>query len=90
MIGSRILAIVLACSLLGAGLGCGHKITPWSVRADMSPELMTTGQTSGQQLNDFARGVDTNLRYAQDDLYRMMMWDQPNDIGTIPVPRADR
>lgn len=90
MIASRVANVVLACLSLVVLVGCSNKITAWSVQSDMSPELMTMSQTPGQQMNNFARAFDTNLRYGQDDLYRVMMWDQPNDIGTIPVPPADR
>ena len=89
MIASRILA-VLVCVTLAFLAGCGNKVTPWSVRTNMSPELMTMNKTSGQQMNNFARAFDTNLRYGQDDLYRVMMWDQPNDMGGAAMPPSDR
>lgn len=90
MTASRVLTVVFLCLTLAVLTGCGNKITPWSVRTNMSPELMTMNQTSGQQINDFARAFDTNVRYAQNDLYRVMMWDQPNDMGTMAVPPSDR
>ncbi|MCC7146936.1 MAG: hypothetical protein IT443_10870 [Phycisphaeraceae bacterium] len=82
------LTILAAAILTGTVLsGCSNdKITPWSTRWDMSPELQTVNRTGNEQWNRLFRAGNTNVRYAQDDLYRVMMLDEPNNLGRVPIP----
>jgi len=63
-----------------------QKITAWSVRRNMSPELATMNDSGEQQWNRIFRSADTNLRHAQEDVYRLLMIDEPDKMGKIPVP----
>lgn len=75
-----------AAAALGLLAGCSNNVSKWSVRFDPSPELQTMNDTHGQQWNKVFRSANTNIRGMQEDFYRVMMLDEPDPTGRIPIP----
>lgn len=82
--GAGLLMIFSLC--LAAGCQGQGKITPGSVRADMSPELETMAMTRQQHMNNTSRSLDTTMRQFHDDLDRTLLIDQPSRMSMYRVP----
>jgi hypothetical protein len=80
---------ITALSLLG---GCSSdkpaaddgEITAESVRADMSPELISTAETPEQRENKIARSIDTTTRQIWDDWDWIWLLDKPMRMAPYP------
>lgn len=86
---NRLKCAALAALSLAAALslgGCSNRITPDSVRSDMSPELQSMAMTAEQRKNTHARALDTTARQFWDDLDFLLMIDQPSRLSIYPVP----
>ncbi len=83
------LAAVALSGLVALG-GCSEtsngRITPSSVRANMSPEMEAIGETHQQRLNRYARVTDTNLRQIPDDWDTIWLMDKPMQMSRYPIP----
>ena len=80
---------VSAAMLLAAGcfvIGGCNRVTPASVRRDMSPEKDTLTRSKQEHANDIARTLDTNLRQVGDDLDYIFLLDRPMRGSRHPVP----
>ena len=61
-------------------------ITSKSVHFNMSPELETRAETTGEIDTRVARTVDTNGRSAWNDLLMFWLLDRPNRQSLYPTP----
>ncbi|MEX0776976.1 MAG: hypothetical protein WD042_14820 [Phycisphaeraceae bacterium] len=88
---SNVMRFGMATMVVGAALlaGCGSKdrITAEGVRANMSPELQSVGDTAQQRKNRQARAVDTTLRAIHDDWDYFWLIDRPTNLSRYPIPR---
>lgn len=61
-------------------------ITSDDVLSDMSPELASRGKTQGELDIGYHRGLDTNLRTADDQILRTFFFDGPLRLSLYPTP----
>ncbi len=62
------------------------KVTAHSVLSDMSPELVTRGETAGERDILFHRVVDENTAQIHTDLSRMFFFERPSRLSLYPTP----
>ena len=89
---SVVTPLALCITLLWAAAGCESDpksldpISVEAIRANMTPELMSTAKSEGQALNHNARVLDNNNRGIWDDLSRLMFLDRSSGLTPYPSP----
>ena len=73
--GVSVLALT-ACSKTGIG----------ALRADPTPELLTSGESPTESANAYALQKNLNLRMILDDAARSIYIDRPSRLNPAPIP----
>ena len=58
-----------------------------AVRANLTPELHTLSERPIDDNNRTVLAVDTNLRSANEDLSRLLLFDRPSRLTRVRLPR---
>lgn len=93
----QIVFTVSVCTAMALFAGCSstqtaddqkdqEPITVKSVHRDMSPELETRAETTGEIDTRVARTIDTNGRSAWNDLLMFWLLDRPSRQSLYPTP----